>query len=131
MDPLPGRIRGARPDWNGRRPRRRPLTTSKRLRSSPRRLTITPRWPRWRRPKVDSHTETLALREQFETPAQQKEISALPMWIFLVTEIMFCGGLFLAYAIYRREFAGVFALASNTLDVVIGAANTAVLLCGR
>ncbi len=78
---------------------------------------------------MDSHTETLALREQFETPAQQKEISTLGMWIFLVTEIMFFGGLFLAYAIYRREFAGVFALASNTLDVVIGAANTAVLLC--
>jgi cytochrome c oxidase subunit 3 len=78
---------------------------------------------------LDSHTETLALREQFETPAQQKEISTLGMWIFLVTEIMFFGGLFLAYAIYRREFAGVFALASNTLDVVIGAANTAVLLC--
>ena len=78
---------------------------------------------------MDSHTETAELREQFETPAQQKEISTLGMWIFLVTEIMFFGGLFLAYAIYRREFAGVFALASNTLDVVIGAANTAVLLC--
>ncbi len=51
------------------------------------------------------------------------------MWIFLVTEIMFFGGLFLAYTIYRKEFAGVFAVASNTLDVVIGAANTAVLIC--
>jgi len=78
---------------------------------------------------LDSHTETPELREQFETPAQQKEISTLGMWVFLVTEIMFFGGLFLAYAIYRREFAGVFALASNTLDVVIGAVNTAVLLC--
>jgi cytochrome c oxidase subunit 3 len=78
---------------------------------------------------LDSHTETLALREQFETPAQQKDASTLGMWVFLVTEIMFFAGLFLAYAIYRREFAGVFALASNTLDVVIGAVNTAVLLC--
>ena len=78
---------------------------------------------------MDSHTETLALREQFETPAQQKDASTLGMWVFLVTEIMFFGGLFLAYAIYRREFAGVFALASNTLDVVIGAVNTAVLPC--
>jgi cytochrome c oxidase subunit 3 len=78
---------------------------------------------------LDSHTETLDLREQFETPAQQKEASTLGMWIFLVTEIMFFGGLFLAYTIYRREFAAVFSLASNTLDVVIGAANTAVLLC--
>ena len=78
---------------------------------------------------MDSHTETAELREQFETPGQQKEISTLGMWIFLVTEIMFFGGLFLAYAIYRREFAGAFAVASNTLDVVVGAVNTAVLLC--
>jgi cytochrome c oxidase subunit III len=78
---------------------------------------------------LDSHTEIPELQEQFETPAQQKEISTLGMWVFLVTEIMFFGGLFLAYAIYRREFAGVFAAASNTLDVVIGAVNTAVLLC--
>jgi cytochrome c oxidase subunit 3 len=42
---------------------------------------------------------------------------------------MFFGGLFLAYAIYRREFASAFAVASNTLDVVVGAVNTAVLLC--
>ncbi len=78
---------------------------------------------------MDSHTETAALREQFETAGQQKEVSTLGMWIFLVTEIMFFGGLFLAYAIYRREFAGAFAVASNTLDVVVGAVNTAVLLC--
>ena len=78
---------------------------------------------------MDSHTEVPELQEQFETPAQQKEISTLGMWVFLVTEIMFFGGLFLAYAIYRREFSGVFALASNTLDVVIGAVNTAVLIC--
>jgi cytochrome c oxidase subunit 3 len=78
---------------------------------------------------LDSHIETPELQEQFETPAQQKEASTLGMWIFLVTEIMFFGGLFLAYTIYRKEFTGVFALASNTLDVVIGAANTAVLIC--
>ena len=76
-----------------------------------------------------SHTETLALREQFETPAQQKDASTLGMWIFLVTEVMFFGGLFLAYMVYRRLFPEVFALASNTLNVVVGAVNTAVLLC--
>jgi cytochrome c oxidase subunit 3 len=78
---------------------------------------------------LDSHIESPELREQFETPEQQKEISTLGMWVFLVTEIMFFGGLFLAYIIYRKEFAGVFALASNTLNVVIGAVNTAVLIC--
>ncbi len=78
---------------------------------------------------MDSYTESPALQEQFETSAQQKEVSTLGMWTFLVTEIMFFGGLFLAYAIYRREFATAFAVASNTLDVVIGAVNTAVLIC--
>jgi cytochrome c oxidase subunit 3 len=78
---------------------------------------------------LDNHTETLELREQFETPAQQKEASALGMWVFLVTEIMFFSGMFLAYAVYRRAFPEVFSIASNTLDVVIGAVNTGVLLC--
>ena len=76
-----------------------------------------------------SHTESVALREQFETPGQQKEASTLGMWIFLVTEVMFFGGLFLAYMVYRRLFPEVFAVASNTLNIVIGAVNTAVLLC--
>ena len=78
---------------------------------------------------MDSHTETVALREQFETPGQQKEASTLGMWIFLVTEVMFFGGLFLAYMVYRRLFPEVFSAASNTLNIVIGAVNTAVLLC--
>jgi cytochrome c oxidase subunit 3 len=69
------------------------------------------------------------LREQFETPAQQKEASTLGMWIFLVTEIMFFGGMFLAYAVYRSIYPNVFSTASNTLNVVIGAVNTGVLLC--
>ena len=78
---------------------------------------------------MDSHAETAELREQFETPAQQKEASTLGMWIFLVTEIMFFGGMFLAYAVYRSIYPNVFSTASNTLNVVIGAVNTGVLLC--
>ncbi len=78
---------------------------------------------------MDSHSETLALREHFETPGQQKDASALGMWIFLVTEVMFFGGLFLAYTVYRKMFPEVFSIASNTLNVVIGAVNTGVLLC--
>jgi cytochrome c oxidase subunit 3 len=50
------------------------------------------------------------------------------MWIFLITEIMFFGGLFLAYTVYRRWYADIFAVASCSLDVYIGAANTVVLL---
>ncbi len=79
--------------------------------------------------EAHAHVETLALREQFETAEQQKDASTLGMWIFLVTEIMFFGGMFLAYTIYRSTFPHVFALASSSLNVYIGAANTVVLLC--
>jgi cytochrome c oxidase subunit 3 len=75
------------------------------------------------------HEETLALREQFETSAQQKDASTLGMWIFLITEVMFFGGLFLAYTVYRRAYPEIFAIASSSLNVYIGAANTVVLLC--
>jgi cytochrome c oxidase subunit 3 len=77
----------------------------------------------------ETHAETLALREQFETEAQQKDASGLGMWIFLITEIMFFGGMFLAYTVYRSTYPAVFGAASRTLDVVLGAVNTAVLLC--
>jgi len=76
-----------------------------------------------------AHPETLAVRVQFDTAEQQKEASTLGMWIFLVTEIMFFGGMFLAYTIYRSAYPEVFAVASSSLNVYIGAANTVVLLC--
>ena len=76
-----------------------------------------------------SHGETLALREQFNTAEQQKESVTFGMWIFLVTEVMFFGGLFLAYTIYRNTYPVVFGMASTSLNAVIGALNTAVLLC--
>ena len=60
---------------------------------------------------------------------QQKETSTLGMWLFLVTEIMFFGGLFTAYVIYRNMYPAAFAAASSTLNVPLGAANTAVLIC--
>jgi cytochrome c oxidase subunit 3 len=75
------------------------------------------------------HEETLALREQFDTAAQQKDASTLGMWIFLITEVMFFGGMFLAYTVYRRLYPEIFAIASSSLNVYIGAANTVVLLC--
>jgi len=77
----------------------------------------------------EAHGETLALREQFDTAEQQKEASTLGMWIFLITEVMFFGGMFLAYTVYRNLYPTVFAIASSSLDAVIGAINTAVLLC--
>ena len=75
------------------------------------------------------HVETLAVREQFDTASQQKNASTLGMWVFLITEIMFFGGMFLAYTAYRSWYPNVFGAASRTLNATIGAINTAVLLC--
>jgi cytochrome c oxidase subunit 3 len=75
-----------------------------------------------------AHTETLALRVQFDTAEQQKDCSTLGMWIFLITEIMFFGGMFAAYTIYRSAWPVVFATASSSLNATIGAFNTCVLL---
>jgi cytochrome c oxidase subunit 3 len=69
------------------------------------------------------------LRVQFDTEAQQKDASTLGMWLFLITEVMFFGGMFLVYTVYRNIYPGIFAVASSSLNVYIGAANTVVLLC--
>lgn len=69
-----------------------------------------------------------ALAHHFETLDEQREASTLGMWIFLVTEILFFGGLFTAYLVYRIAHATAFALASRELDVTLGAVNTAVLI---
>jgi len=69
-----------------------------------------------------------ALQHHFDDMEQQREASSLGMWVFLMTEVMFFGGLFLAYLVYRTSYPGPFAAASMTLDVPLGAINTAVLI---
>ena len=64
----------------------------------------------------------------FANQAEQKESAGLGMWVFLVTEVMFFGGLFTAYAAYRVLFPEGFAHASHHLDVQLGTLNTAVLI---
>ena len=68
------------------------------------------------------------LAHQFEDLSQQQEADALGIWIFLVTEILFFGGLFGSYAIYRWLYLPGFQAGSHLLDVRLGAVNTAVLL---
>jgi cytochrome c oxidase subunit 3 len=75
------------------------------------------------------HAETPGLRIQFDTEAQQREATTLGMWIFLITEVMFFGGMFAAYSVYRARWPEVFAVASSSMNVYYGAANTVVLLC--
>ena len=69
-----------------------------------------------------------AVAHQFDDSAQQHEASTLGMWAFLITEIMFFGGMFLGYLIYRGSYPETFAQASNRMDLVLGTLNTAVLI---
>ncbi len=69
-----------------------------------------------------------ALAHHFESLSDQREAATLGMWLFLVTEVLFFGGLFAAYAIYRAWFPEGFAFASHELDITLGATNTAVLI---
>ena len=69
-----------------------------------------------------------ALAHQFEDLDQQSEVSTLGMWVFLVTEVLFFGGLFTVYLVYRNWYPQAFAVASHELDVVLGTVNTAVLI---
>ena len=80
--------------------------------------------PPWR-PKV---SDVDGLQHHFHDMEQQKEASALGMWLFLVTEILFFGGMFTAYIVYRTRFPEAFAAGSHHLDVTLGAINTAVLI---
>ncbi len=68
------------------------------------------------------------LKHQFEDLEQQQDADSLGIWVFLVTEIMFFGGLFAAYAIYRWLYFAAFEGGSHILDVRLGALNTGVLL---
>jgi len=65
---------------------------------------------------------------QFQTLEQQKESATLGMWIFLVTEVLFFGGMFLTYTINRAAFSPVFGFGSNSLDIKLGGGNTVVLI---
>jgi cytochrome c oxidase subunit 3 len=77
---------------------------------------------------AEPHGHVHGLAHQFETLEQQKESATLGMWIFLVTEVLFFGGLFLAYAVYRWSYPESFIAASRTLDITLGTINTAVLI---
>ena len=64
----------------------------------------------------------------FQTMEQQKESATLGMWIFLATEILFFGGMFLTYTINRHTYPAIFAECSKSLDLKLGGFNTVVLI---
>jgi cytochrome c oxidase subunit 3 len=80
---------------------------------------------------VSDHTHTEhphGLAHQFDDLAQQHESSTLGMWAFLVTEVMFFGGMFLVYILYRVNYPDMWEKASQHLDWKLGGINTLLLL---
>jgi cytochrome c oxidase subunit 3 len=74
---------------------------------------------------ADAHS---AVAHHFADLEQQQEANLLGMWTFLATEVLFFGGLFAVYMIFRMLYPQAFAEGSHHLDVVLGTINTAVLL---
>ena len=73
-------------------------------------------------------SEDAFVGQQFDDIEQQRDAAKLGMWIFISTEMLFFGGLFLGYTVYRFVYGHVFVEASHKLDALIGGTNTAVLL---
>lgn len=68
------------------------------------------------------------LAHQFDDAGQQRLAAALGMWAFLATEVLFFGGMFAGYAVYRYWYPDDWEAASRHLDLIAGAVNTVVLL---
>ena len=65
----------------------------------------------------------------FESAEQAFESSKTGVWLFLVTEILLFGGLFVAYIVYHALYPQAFHEASSELNRVMGSINTLVLIC--
>jgi cytochrome c oxidase subunit III len=81
---------------------------------------------------ADPHSQALEhhgpLQHHFDTMEQQADSSTLGMWVFVAQEVMFFGGLFTSYLVYRLLFPRGYEFGSRMLDVQLGAFNTAVLI---
>jgi cytochrome c oxidase subunit 3 len=77
---------------------------------------------------VEHHYHPPGLQHQFEDMGQQQESASIGMWMFLVQEIMFFGGMFTVYLVFRSRYPMAFAAGSNHLNVYWGAGNTVVLI---
>jgi cytochrome c oxidase subunit 3 len=75
-----------------------------------------------------AHVHHPAHQHHFQTMEQQAEAATLGMWLFLVTEVMFFGGLLTAYLLYRVWYPVAWSEGSAELDIVLGGTNTAVLI---
>lgn len=74
------------------------------------------------------HSAYPFLQHHFDTPAQQFDSGKLGMWLFLATEILFFGGLFVWYVVLRSQHPEIFSYAAQYLDTLLGGLNTCVLI---
>ena len=77
---------------------------------------------------MSASTHSPVLKHHFDNLEQQHSAERLGMWMFLVTEVLFFGGMFCAYTAYRIWFPREFEYASSKLIVWIAALNTALLI---
>src|SRR5215831_11313510 len=77
---------------------------------------------------IAEHPHHPALVHHFDDMEQQKEASTFGMWVFLLTEIMMFGGVFVAYMVYRIKYYDAFVAGSSSIDVKWGFINTLVLI---
>lgn len=73
-------------------------------------------------------SEAPAVARQFVDPVQKHEAARIGMWVFLMTEVMFFGTLFVAFFYGRQRWLGAFASAGERTDLWLGVGNTALLL---
>lgn len=69
------------------------------------------------------------LRHHFADLEQQQETSTMGMWVFLMTEVMFFGGMFVAYLVYRMVYFDAWKAGSQHMEFWYGTINTVVLIC--
>lgn len=69
-----------------------------------------------------------ALREPWESLADQRGNARFGIWIFIASEVLFFGALVMAYAFVRALHPGAFAAAARETDLWYGAPNTAILI---
>lgn len=77
---------------------------------------------------TNENSALFPLADHYAYPEQQVEAGKLGMWLFLATEILLFGGLFVAYSIFNYLHPAEFKEAHKFLDVSLGALNTVVLL---
>src|SRR5688572_13754091 len=104
----PEPILGTPEVWSGPQLRRRQQITSTISREY-----RNPPTPMMRRSRKLAEIHGAALAHQFDDPEQQVEASTLGMWTFLATEILFFGGMFVTYLVYRLSYPQAFAAASQ------------------